>query len=128
MPLHRLFFFFFFNDTATTEIYTLSLHDALPISPVADSFCRRGSFLARHRPGTEASGSPARGDRGTFSARPSPGIRARQAAGGTLARQRAQPAALPAERGDRIAAARHRQRSAPAANASCRTQDSRGTG
>src|SRR5688572_31866916 len=25
------FFFFFFNDTATTEIYTLSLHDALPI-------------------------------------------------------------------------------------------------
>src|SRR2546427_9511831 len=27
-----LCFFFFFNDTATTEIYTLSLHDALPIS------------------------------------------------------------------------------------------------
>src|SRR5258707_1529695 len=27
-----LVFFFFFNDTATTEIYTLSLHDALPIS------------------------------------------------------------------------------------------------
>src|SRR2546426_8267653 len=27
------FFFFFFNDTATTEIYTLSLHDALPILP-----------------------------------------------------------------------------------------------
>src|SRR2546423_11721426 len=27
----RLVFFFFFNDTATTEIYTLSLHDALPI-------------------------------------------------------------------------------------------------
>src|SRR3712207_9265793 len=27
-----LIFFFFFNDTATTEIYTLSLHDALPIS------------------------------------------------------------------------------------------------
>src|SRR2546430_13072159 len=27
-----LFLFFFFNDTATTEIYTLSLHDALPIS------------------------------------------------------------------------------------------------
>src|SRR2546430_17575938 len=26
-----LHFFFFFNDTATTEIYTLSLHDALPI-------------------------------------------------------------------------------------------------
>src|SRR5207249_11173828 len=29
-----LVFFFFFNDTATTEIYTLSLHDALPISRV----------------------------------------------------------------------------------------------
>ena len=27
--------FFFFNDTATTEIYTLSLHDALPISKTA---------------------------------------------------------------------------------------------
>src|SRR2546430_15582823 len=27
------FIFFFFNDTATTEIYTLSLHDALPIFP-----------------------------------------------------------------------------------------------
>src|SRR5215204_7819058 len=27
-------FFFFFNDTATTEIYTLSLHDALPISSI----------------------------------------------------------------------------------------------
>src|SRR5947207_16007785 len=35
---HFSLFFFFFNDTATTEIYTLSLHDALPISPalVAD--------------------------------------------------------------------------------------------
>src|SRR2546423_15655637 len=29
---HILLIFFFFNDTATTEIYTLSLHDALPIS------------------------------------------------------------------------------------------------
>src|SRR2546421_11962437 len=29
----RLSVFFFFNDTATTEIYTLSLHDALPICP-----------------------------------------------------------------------------------------------
>src|SRR5689334_24418749 len=28
---YSLSFFFFFNDTATTEIYTLSLHDALPI-------------------------------------------------------------------------------------------------
>src|SRR5690348_18382200 len=29
-------FFFFFNDTATTEIYTLSLHDALPISELVN--------------------------------------------------------------------------------------------
>src|SRR6266550_7776840 len=31
VELLRNIFFFFFNDTATTEIYTLSLHDALPI-------------------------------------------------------------------------------------------------
>src|SRR2546429_5486885 len=30
--MYKSYFFFFFNDTATTEIYTLSLHDALPIS------------------------------------------------------------------------------------------------
>src|SRR3712207_8057730 len=35
--------FFFFNDTATTEIYTLSLHDALPI-------CRGSRHLARRTP------------------------------------------------------------------------------
>src|SRR6266536_5660087 len=50
-------FFFFFNDTATTEIYTLSLHDALPIfsaqsaaSAVAASSQegrRRVGFMAR---------------------------------------------------------------------------------
>src|SRR3712207_8394251 len=32
MLIHTSMSFFFFNDTATTEIYTLSLHDALPIS------------------------------------------------------------------------------------------------
>src|SRR2546429_2751007 len=38
-----MFTLFFFNDTATTEIYTLSLHDALPISPTGRdiSDCRR---------------------------------------------------------------------------------------
>src|SRR5260221_3145789 len=35
--------FFFFNDTATTEIYTLSLHDALPISPETASGDRKPS-------------------------------------------------------------------------------------
>src|SRR5947209_9152736 len=40
--------FFFFNDTATTEIYTLSLHDALPILPGASSAetPRRGSITS----------------------------------------------------------------------------------
>src|SRR2546429_6025123 len=32
MSIAIIWLFFFFNDTATTEIYTLSLHDALPIS------------------------------------------------------------------------------------------------
>src|SRR5215467_12585206 len=38
--MHRTMFFFFFNDTATTEIYTLSLHDALPILPIDDELRR----------------------------------------------------------------------------------------
>src|SRR5881392_4468426 len=45
MVLDFLLFFFFFNDTATTEIYTthntLSLHDALPISRAACFRCSR---------------------------------------------------------------------------------------
>src|SRR2546429_4830118 len=43
-------FFFFFNDTATTEIYTLSLHDALPISFLSCSGIAghlRGSGISR---------------------------------------------------------------------------------
>src|SRR3712207_9021924 len=39
---------FFFNDTATTEIYTLSLHDALPISSVANLLA--GQFRRRKPP------------------------------------------------------------------------------
>src|SRR5256885_9786879 len=35
--------FFFFNDTATTEIYTLSLHDALPIYETADLHAKTGA-------------------------------------------------------------------------------------
>src|SRR6266851_5743317 len=46
--LLRVLFFFFFNDTATTEIYTLSLHDALPISPLSSS----GAPSGRERPMT----------------------------------------------------------------------------
>src|SRR2546430_9451449 len=44
----RIFTFFFFNDTATTEIYTLSLHDALPI-------CQQSARSPRH---LSSSGSP----------------------------------------------------------------------
>src|SRR2546425_11517850 len=42
------FFFFFFNDTATTEIYTLSLHDALPICIDLRREGRRVGDLERH--------------------------------------------------------------------------------
>src|SRR3712207_6913716 len=42
--------FFFFNDTATTEIYTLSLHDALPI-------CRRGDGVYGHLLGPSRCGN-----------------------------------------------------------------------
>src|SRR5256885_8235026 len=70
----HVFYFFFFNDTATTEIYTLSLHDALPIwrevggeplgrpplqgpSPGRDrARAVRGARLAARRDGREAPG------------------------------------------------------------------------
>src|SRR6266496_5126801 len=46
--------FFFFNDTATTEIYTLSLHDALPISGVRLELLQTGDRRRhRHRAGPE---------------------------------------------------------------------------
>src|SRR2546426_5118878 len=38
--------FFFFNDTATTEIYTLSLHDALPILQVAEDLLKATNDIA----------------------------------------------------------------------------------
>src|SRR2546422_8880120 len=53
--------FFFFNDTATTEIYTLSLHDALPICrrPRSPS-TRRGSARASRRAASIRVAPPAR--------------------------------------------------------------------
>src|SRR2546426_12079823 len=51
-----LAFFFFFNDTATTEIYTLSLHDALPISRFAPPIS--SSISARAPAFTAATSSP----------------------------------------------------------------------
>src|SRR2546430_4020356 len=47
----RCFDFFFFNDTATTEIYTLSLHDALPI-------CARPRRVGRAQRARAPSGAP----------------------------------------------------------------------
>src|SRR2546428_5143332 len=57
------FIFFFFNDTATTEIYTLSLHDALPISEGRPAGA--GRRQARHpRPAADGRRRPrAHGDR-----------------------------------------------------------------
>src|SRR3712207_6869490 len=50
--------FFFFNDTATTEIYTLSLHDALPICASAPIDARNSSARKRRcRLGVQSSGS-----------------------------------------------------------------------
>src|SRR6266700_6048413 len=46
----RKIFFFFFNDTATTELYTLSLHDALPIRTADYGAATSGpAAAARHR-------------------------------------------------------------------------------
>src|SRR2546430_13244181 len=52
--------FFFFNDTATTEIYTLSLHDALPISDSA----RRAHGAARQAGGCGGARTAAAPQRG----------------------------------------------------------------
>src|SRR5688572_32495835 len=57
--------FFFFNDTATTEIYTLSLHDALPISDrtlrwTGSRRCTSGSSHRCARSGAESTSRPDR--------------------------------------------------------------------
>src|SRR5215216_749209 len=87
------FVFFFFNDTATTEIYTLSLHDALPSLP---TFARRcppavtpqsaGRTSHAHPPrGREASPagapSPPRGGRATPPCAPAEQSRAGEGSG-----------------------------------------------
>src|SRR5258708_31677448 len=54
------YFFFFFNDTATTEIYTLSLHDALPISEHCWLHGRRPIRGRRHRQGRRQDGDGGR--------------------------------------------------------------------
>src|SRR3712207_7593480 len=57
-----VFLFFFFNDTATTEIYTLSLHDALPISsswPRTPTPSGRSSARWRPTPSPSTAAAPA---------------------------------------------------------------------
>src|SRR3712207_2408119 len=94
--------FFFFNDTATTEIYTLSLHDALPISWPRERGCgspsaspswprsssrrspvRRGPRTDRHEPRL----IPGMGQRGVLSRAPG---RAPAAVGSWAGRRRAE--------------------------------------
>src|SRR3989454_8222269 len=66
-----LLLFFFFNDTATTEIYTLSLHDALPISPCRARRPDRGARPGDDQEGPSRDGGGARGaDRGRRQDRP----------------------------------------------------------
>src|SRR5690349_23680736 len=60
--------FFFFNDTATTEIYTLSLHDALPIlelMPTIASFTCSPCSSARIRSASSGAGTNARSEEHT---------------------------------------------------------------
>src|SRR2546422_7596683 len=65
------FCFFFFNDTATTEIYTLSLHDALPICPgSAADLAERERVVRRRRVFTARRTRAARAS--TFAAPASP--------------------------------------------------------
>src|SRR2546426_8779396 len=57
-------YFFFFNDTATTEIYTLSLHDALPICRRSPRHGRRGRSPPLRAPGrARAAAAPPARDR-----------------------------------------------------------------
>src|SRR5438552_13543689 len=50
MSYRFCFSFFFFNDPATTEIYTLSLHDALPISRSGPRHVSLGASVDKHSP------------------------------------------------------------------------------
>src|SRR5574340_909211 len=99
LTLYAFFSFFFFNDTATTEIYTLSLHDALPIScddgGTTWFFSSCGGILElprrrRNRPRPRPGAGPGPSGPGSWRRRPGPGPRpsrpARAAAGtGTAA-------------------------------------------
>src|SRR5256885_11951802 len=68
--MFAIVFFFFFNDTATTEIYTLSLHDALPISsrtaePQRSPACPLTSVVRRGSPRRSPPARPYRSEEHT---------------------------------------------------------------
>src|SRR5689334_24359800 len=71
VPLSCRSLFFFFNDTATPEIYTLSLHDALPISTSLGEHELLAAARAR-RDGYEPLGPPAREGRHPAAHEPDP--------------------------------------------------------
>src|SRR2546422_1436151 len=64
MFLRPLTFFFFFNDTATTEIYTLSLHDALPILGLPDAAGRPRAGAREAHPAVRPRARPHRSRQG----------------------------------------------------------------
>src|SRR3989441_11616123 len=88
--LRFLSFFFFFNDTATTEIYTLSLHDALPISSTSSSPTRRTGSSGSARARSRASPPRTTGTSGWTSSRSSTSSawRGRSASRGSVWRRR----------------------------------------
>src|SRR6266542_6746910 len=103
-----LHLFFFFNDTATTEIYTLSLHDALPIrstAPATSGVVSPSGFGVRPYTANFRDEDPALRQRIVPPATVTPPSRS----------TRAPPAYLPGARGYRTRGARAWPRSAQAA-------------
>src|SRR2546422_10097613 len=94
-----LLIFFFFNDTATTEIYTLSLHDALPISRRGRRLRGRGDRAGGDRGGD---GRPRRAGAGghgvTAPERVRAGLAELAALAGRMAEQHAEAVAAIADR------------------------------
>src|SRR2546426_216253 len=91
------FFFFFFNDTATTEIYTLSLHDALPISCCGESSSHEAGDVPLQRLGRRGPGAPRGRHRRTAVEHGRPGrLDPRRPGRALLSRCRQVPGAVPA--------------------------------
>src|ERR1017187_5252003 len=98
-------FLFFFNDTATTEIYTLSLHDALPIYGLAQPGWSAFAAGRLRRCGVVA-GCGRRGTRTPGAARPLGAWRGVRAAGYRVGLRRRASLAAPGTPGYQVAASR----------------------